>query len=270
MNPYAIIGSAAGGAVAGGFNAAVDRGSNVRKLKRLGKGNKELQGSVEDIYGDTRSDVEIAYDNILQGYDPRGYIDELQNTDYSQYRIQAPGEFQWDDIAETQKRLNPELDEIINRQTQTLEGSAANRGQLFSGATGKKLARSAADITAREWGEAANRAQTARTNKYQEFIDRFDNIVKQNQFNMGLDRTRMADRGSAFDIQSSAEQRKRNELNTARDTRNQNMLQLQSEEAQIEAERQGLPGRWENLVGGVLSGAVQGVSALGGATGGLK
>jgi hypothetical protein len=266
-----LIGAGVAGMIGGGIAADSERESQIKKLKKLLDGNVALQKQVEEDYGVTMDEIDAAYADVLTGYDAKGYIEGVKDRDYSQFDVTGPGEFdaegKYDLNTMTQEMMNPELDAIIAREQQALEGSAANAGQLFSGATGKKLVRSSADITAKEWNAASQRAQTERGNKYQEFIDSFNNSLKVTDFNRGNFERTNADQDKVFNIQTGAWEKKRGETTGATTDFNKNNLDLKRENLQIKGEQAATPDFWSNLASGVLSGgtsAVTGVVSAGG------
>lgn len=207
-----ILGGGAIGATSGGVGAYNQNKTEKARLDALLSGNKELQDLVMQNLNSNTGMMKQGYEGVLDGYDPQSYINDLKNRDYSKYDITAPGDFEFDLAAETQAQLNPALDEILKRSTGQLEASAANAGKLFSSATGKNIARSTTDQTAQEWARARQAAQTVGQNKYQQFIDKFNNSVKANEFNRGNMVMGQQGQAEAFNIQNNANQNQLGQL----------------------------------------------------------
>ena len=171
-----LLAGMVGGAALGGYGA-YEGNKNTRKK------NNAIQSNATAMQGDIRGMEEGRVRGLREQYAPlvgndfagdtQAYYDALENADYSQFDLAAPEDFAFDQAAETQRQLNPELQAIIDRSTGEVTNSAANAGKLFSGAAGKGIARATADIQAKEWDAASQRAQTERTNKYQQWTDKF-------------------------------------------------------------------------------------------------
>jgi hypothetical protein len=265
-----ILGGGTIGAIGGGVGAYNQNKSQKAQLDALLSGNKELQQLVAQNLGSNTGMVTDAYKGTLNGYDPESYINELKSRDYSKYDITAPGDFEFDLAAETQAQLNPALDEILKRSTGQIEASSANAGKLFSSATGKNIARSTTDLTAQEWSKARDAAQTVGQNKYQQFIDKFNNAIKVNEFNRG--NTVMGQQGQteAFNIQNNANQNQLGQLLGLNTTAQGQDLQLQSEYLTNKATRDSMASGTSAALQGILGGFSGGASAGGTVAGGLK
>ena len=221
--------------------------TGTERLKTLGEQYAPLVGN--DFAGDTQK-----------------YYNALDNADFSQFNLQDPGQFEFDQQAETQRQLNPELQAIIDRSTGEVTNSAANAGKLFSGAAGKNIARSTADIQAKEWGEASNRAQQQYQNKYGQWKDKFDQArliaeSGKNNLQAGLNT-----QGAKFGIQSNAfgqkigaEQGVQNAMDTA-------ILQSKQQGYDASAANKGLGSNFMAALTGGIGGASNAFGAFGGGT----
>ena len=125
------------GAVAGGVGGLLANENNKDRMRAYLKELGLADAEIERMANARMDEVNKTYDPLTQGYagNFQDLLGKMQNADFSQFDVQAPGEFQYDQVAETQKYLNPMLQSIIDRSTGQIEASSANRGGLFSGAT---------------------------------------------------------------------------------------------------------------------------------------
>lgn len=246
----------------GGALSAVDA---VGKNQRAKEQNKAIQANalkMQAELGDTEArrmqSLGAQYAPMVGGDfagDTKDFYNDLENADYGQFNLQAPDDFAYDTQAETQKFMNPMIQDIINRATGEVTNSAANAGKLFSGATAKGIARSTADIQAQEYGKAANLAQQERTNKYQQWTDKFNQarqIAEAGRSNMqaGLDTKgkKYGMQAQAYGQQIGSQQDIQNATDTAR---------LQSIQQAMDAgvANKGIGSNLMAGIGGALSGA---------------
>ena len=142
----------------------------------------------------------------------------------------------------------------------SIENSAANAGGLFSGGTGKAIARSTADIQANAYNDASQTAERVGQNKYQQFQDRFNNLLTANNANK-------ANMMSGINAQTSAVGMQGNQFNTQQDLLNQIRSGLDASKVQnignratTQSNLAGAPGGF----GAFMQGAAGGLSNLGG------
>lgn len=244
------------GAVSGGLSAGMQSSNNRKALREYIAQQKAIQDEIRGLEGQRTGQVNATYDPLTRGFagNAQDYFNALKTADYSKYDVSAPEQFQFDMEAATQAELNPDIQAIIDRSTGAVQQSAANRGGLFSGATAKGIARSTADIQAAEWDKARERAQQQRTNKYQEYIDSFNNAMKvnennRNNYNAGLQAkgTLFSSQGNLFGQQQGAIQGIQNAADTA-------YMQSRGEQASAVAQKAGTPGFWSSFAQGALGG----------------
>lgn len=249
----AAVGGAAG--AYGGYQA--NKGSR-RQNNAIQQNALKMQGDINDIATGRLKTLSDQYAPLVGddfGGDTKAYYDALDNADYSQFNLSTPEDFAFDQAAETQRQLNPELQAIINRSTGEVANSSANAGKLFSGAAGKGIARATADIQAKEWDAASQRAQTERTNKYQQWTDKFKNaqtIAENNRSNMNQG---LQNKGTKFGIQNAAygqQVQGQQGIQNAQDTA---LLQSKQQGYDAQAANKGLSSNFMSALTGGLSAA---------------
>jgi hypothetical protein len=189
-----------------GAGAGYLRGkANMRGLKSGIKSEKEMMDQILGIGAERLGEYQDAYGGAI-GDMPQStedYFASLDAYDPSKYDVQAPQEeFSYDMNAKTKEFLNPEIDAILGKANQAIEGSAANRGSLFSGATGRAIAGSTADITAKEYGRAQNVAQQDKASSYQQYADKFSRELQALQNNAQNAQRGMQSKQAGFDTRS--------------------------------------------------------------------
>ena len=265
-----LLAGMVGGAALGGYGA-YEGNKNTRKK------NNAIQSNATTMQGDIRGIEEGRVKALGEQYAPlvgsdfagdtQAYYDALDNADYSQFDLAAPEDFAFDQAAETQRQLNPELQAIIDRSTGEVTNSAANAGKLFSGAAGKGIARATADIQAKEWDAASQRAQTERTNKYQQWTDKFKNaqtIAENNRSNMD---SGLKNKGTKFGIQSNAYGQQIGAQQGIQNAADTAFLQSKQQGYDASAANKGLSSNFMAGLGGAVSGAGSMYSMFGGAGG---
>ena len=249
-------GTALVGGVAGGVSSAMSAGDQRRALNSYIASQQKLGEQIGKTGEKRVGDINATYDPLTGTFkdNATGYFDTLKNADFSKFDVTAPEAFNFDMAGATQAELNPDIEAIINRSTGAVQQSAANRGGLFSGAAAKGIARSTADIQASEWDKARTRAQQQRTNKYQEFIDTFNNALKTNEVNRGNYTSNINAKGTLFDAQGKLwgdQQTGVQNINNAVDTAT---IQNQADINKATSEKAGTPGFWSAFGQGALSG----------------
>lgn len=195
------------GGVGGGVSNYFSQGADRKKYKQQIKSNQQLQAEIADLARMREQQSEEAYGGLLQGYpqNAQDYFNALANEDAMQYVQEMPGEFEYDKegaIDEYKARNQGALDEMIKRSLGDIEAEGAASGSLYSGATGKSIARSTADITANALKEAENYAQNEEQNKYQRYVDRFNQARDIAQQKLGASQTNLGNKGNIFSAQS--------------------------------------------------------------------
>jgi len=193
------------------------------------------------------------------GYLAQGNFQDLMNTmqnaDFSQYDVQAPQGFEYDQVAETQKYLNPMLQSIVDRASGQVEASAANKSGLFSGAAGKAIASSTADIQANAYNDASQTAERVGQNKYQQYQDNFSNLLRAGDVNrsnmmqgINMQQGAVGMQGNQFNTQQGL-------MNQIRSGLDQSKVQNIGQRAETNANLAGAPGGFSAFMQGMAGGA---------------
>lgn len=244
------------GMITGAYSA---REANKAKRRGYNKLISEMGGLQDFIRSQSalrERQSAAAYDPFLAnfGENAQDYYDALGNMDLSQYDVTTPGAFEFDMDAAIEASMNPEIEAIINRGTGAVESSAASRGALRSGATQKQVARSAADITAQEYDKAADRAQQQYQNKYQAFVDAWNQELQAKQFNRQGYLEEINAKGKLYSAQSDMFGRSRDEITGIQSSADQGILQTKAEIAQAEAGKAGMQSDTAATIGGAGQG----------------
>lgn len=249
-------GVAAVGALSGGASAAMGASNTRKQLKEYIAQQKAIQGEIRNTEGKRTGEINQTYDPLTGTFvqNANDYFGKLKNTDFSKYNVGEAGNFDFDMHQATQEELNPDIEAIINRSTDAVQQSAANRGGLFSGAAAKGIARSTADIQAAEWDKARGRAQQTRQNKYQEFIDAFNNAIKTKEFNRGNETATLDAQGTLFNGQSNLFGQQQSQVQGVRNAADTAFMQSRGEQAGAVAQKAGTPGFWSSFAQGALGG----------------
>jgi len=255
MLPLAV-GVAAVGALSGGASASMDASNKRKQLKAYIKQQKAIQGEIRGVEGKRTGEINQTYDPLTGSFvqNANDYFGDLKNVDYTKYNVDSPDQFNFDMAQATQDELNPDIEAIINRSTGAVQQSAANRGGLFSGATAKGIARSTADIQAAEWDKARGRAQETRTNKYQEFIDTFNNAIKVKDFNRGNETANLDAKGTLFTGQGNLFGQQQQQVQGVQNAADTAYFQSRGEQAGAASQKAGTPGFWSSFAQGALGG----------------
>ena len=250
------VGTTVLGTAGSGAAASMGATDTRRGLNEYIKQQQLLQKQMGDTANKRTQGVNATFNPVTGTFADNAtqYFNDLANTDYTKFNVTSPDAFKFDIGAETQAQLNPELQAIIDRSTGAVQQSAANRGGLFSGAAAKGIARSTADIQAKEWGDAATRAQQERTNKYQEYIDTFNNALKVNENNRGNISANLANKGTLFTGQGklwSDQQGQINDINNATDTA---LFNSKGQVASAVSQKAGTPSGFRAFAEGAMGG----------------
>jgi hypothetical protein len=266
MNPYAVGGASALGAIGGAYSGYQENKGNRRALSQLINDQEAMNQQIGILSADRIAQLGQQSAPLTAGMGDTisRYYGALGSSDYGKYDVSAPSEFSFDLAGETQAQLNPALEAIIARSNDAVQQSAANAGSLFSGATGKAIARSTADIQAKEWGAAAQRAQQQQQNKYQQYMDRFNNALKTTEFNRSNTSMNIGNLGKMFEAQTGAYGEQLNAQNQVQNAADTARLQGQQAINQANYERAKLPSGFAAGLSGGLSGLSSAVGAFGG------
>lgn len=264
-NPYVLAGA---GAVGGAISAVGESARNRKYYEDLVKGAGTLKGQVDQDVADEAAAIVKQYGYIPEtaSQDIKDYIEEVKNADFSQFDAPMPEDFSFDYAAETKAQMNPELDAIIGKATGSVQQSAANRGSLFSGAAGRGVATAAANETAKEYDVAAQRAMQIGQQKYQQFNDKFNNILRTLEVNKGNYQSGLEAKGSAAGMEQKGLDAKSAREQEIQDAADATKLQIENDRIKNEASANSQPGFWESLFTGAISGGSKGLTAASGIT----
>jgi hypothetical protein len=160
FGPYgALIGGIAGG-IGGAAQALLGNSANNDKLSAL---IDSLSGQKAQASGHYSNADELL--NALYGQSGGQYTNQNLNAAKSQIdnaSANLSGGVSKQDIAD---QLNPQVEYQTNQATQALQGAYGNKGSLFSGAAGNKVAQTSNMIANNAWNDAAQRAMANLQNK---------------------------------------------------------------------------------------------------------
>ena len=148
------IGSVAAAPFSGGLSLALGAGAGLlgslgqqhaqgQATQQLVQGGQDAQNIQTGIYNQTRADLAPITGaasqglNYLAGINPN--IDPLTQADVGSW-------------------MSPAVDFMLGEGVQAIDRSAASRGNLFSGGTGRQLMRYGTGLASQEYGNAFNRA----------------------------------------------------------------------------------------------------------------
>lgn len=207
----------------GGLLGGAQQNRNINRAMDTVRGVKgAAQGQLADIQGGLQSAYSPYTANA--GQDMAG-LRGLMSQDVQTYQPGDP--FQFDTSAHVREFMDPSVDYQVRTATNAVEGSAANRGNLFSSATAKGIADRSQDIAQQSYKDAlaaALQQQGLEAQQYQageqnkqvaagQEIDLYGNRLQGQQglANMGLQAsTNLADQLSqakqnAFQTQNNAD-----------------------------------------------------------------
>jgi hypothetical protein len=163
------------------FGTAGDAASDARKR----------QSGIDTSYESGVEGALTPYRELAGQVDTAGlykkYVDKLSGTDTEQYKVKAPTLSTEGALSGVSKYLDPSLDYQMGEATKAIEGSAAGRGGLFSGATGLDIAGATRKIGEAGWSDAYNRnlAEINRQNEIKK--GQFGLDTSGGTFNLGMD-----------------------------------------------------------------------------------
>lgn len=147
-------------------------------LDQMNRGYNEITESLKTSYGDLMGGA---------GADADAYRQAVQQGGYQGYSDASP--YQYDLQGMTRQLLDPSMQFQIEQATGAVEGSAANAGKLFSGATGQAIADRSQQIAQMAWKDALQTALQDRQFGYQMHSDEIArDRASIDQQNLNLDR----------------------------------------------------------------------------------
>lgn len=266
MGAYGAIAGGVAGGIGGAVSSYSQNAAQRKAYKQYIKDQEALNQQTAALAAQRMGEVGGQYGMFTRGMGDTvsKYYDMLGNTDYTKFNVNAPDEFSFDYQGEVQRQLNPQLQAIIDRSNDAVQQSAASAGTLFSGSTGKSIARSTADIQAKEWDNAAQRAMQQQQSKYQQYIDKFNSAMKVNEFNRGNIQSNVQSMGQLYNAQTGMYGEQLNRQNQIQDSADTASLQGQQAINQARMEKSKLGSGWAAALSGGLSGAATGASLGGG------
>ena len=262
------------GGLTGGIGSAMQGADDRRALKEYINQQKMLQQQIQARKTAGEATTKGEYAPLLSGMerDVQDYYSALRNADYSKYDVSAPEDYQGQDLGElTQELMNPQTETMVQAASDKVQGAAANAGGLFSGVTAKNIANATAGVQAEQYEKARNAAQQQQAMDYQQYTDKFKNILAATQANRENYSSNLGAKGTLNQAQTGAFGAQQQTLGDIRNTANQNMLQSQQAQADAAAKKAGIGSTWSNFAKGALGGAgsaLGGSSAWGGLAGG--
>lgn len=156
------------GSAWGGHNARTQANKNIGAARsELDAISSRIPGQSEQIIGDLQTAYSPYTQNAAGDMDSyrlaTGQIGNLQ------YGVADP--FAYDLNTQAQQFLDPTVDYQTRKATEAVEGSAANRGKLFSSATGKAISDRAQEIAQQSWKDAMAMALQDRGFQYGVYSD---------------------------------------------------------------------------------------------------
>ena len=194
-------GAAIGGVGGGVLGAFQDDPAEIRR-KMMEDYQNQITGAT-NRYG-------AGVDGVKQGYNALGGLDQtvgaqtayqgaLGNLDPTKYNVNAPTYDTTNTLSVVDQYLDPSMDFAIKKAGDQIQASAAGRGGLYSGATGKALASSAADTASKYWGEAFDRAQGELNRGNAITGKQFDADIAAGKYNLGLDEANLGLKKASYD-----------------------------------------------------------------------
>lgn len=245
MSELATMGISKGlGGLGGGVSNMYDQAGVRRSANARIKGAQQLQSEIAANEQLRTGQANQAYAPLLEGFS--GNLSDLsemiKGTDLGSYLPEEQGDFSFDrdaEIAGYKQRNQDDLQAIIDRSLGGIKAEGAASGSLFSGATGRNIARSAADIGAQANKEAEQFAQNAEPNKYQKFIDKWANQMQLANAKVNAAQSNIQNRSNLFNTQSNLFGAQRSEVTGIQNASDTARFGSRAEEEAARAEKAG-------------------------------
>lgn len=131
----------------------------------------------------------------------QNYLNQLSGFDASKYQVNA-GDYNISapdvSAATVQSYLDPSIDYQINKANQATMSSAANRGSLFSGATGNAISENARQAAQTGWENAFDKARQAGLDVNSATQSNLANQFAANKANVDMYNNQLANAGTAY------------------------------------------------------------------------
>ena len=167
---------------------------------------KDRQNTIEDDYTKNITDIANQYKNIGSGVNQnqllKDYVSGLQNTDTTKFNVD-PTAYQGDytgasTLASVNDYLNPSMDFAIQKANDAISGTAANKGGLFSGATGQAISDNSTKMAQEYWDEAYKLANAANIQEDTTKNTNFDQALNASKLNASNATANNANLGLAY------------------------------------------------------------------------
>lgn len=232
------------GAPFGGFANMYGQGAKRKELNAIISGLEGLQGDVSQQTAQQLAQNQAAFAPYMQGL--QGQYSDLMNTvnsiDYNSLYPSSPAQFEFDKgvtIDAYKERNNEAIQAEIDRALGGVKQTGAASGSLFSGATGKALARSAADIQGRYNQQAEQFAQQEEQNKYQQAMNRWNQDLQLAQAKMGAQQSALQNKQSLFNTTSNLFSQGQQQQSNIQTSGNQTLNDLRAQQIAAQGAKKG-------------------------------
>lgn len=243
MGMVEVVGKGVGG-IAGGFGNMSAQEARRKELEALNQGLGPLQ---TDVIGQTAQQLaqsQAAYAPYTQGLQGQysDLMNEINSIDYNSMYPSGPAEFNFDTegaIAGYKKRNTDAINAEIERALGSAEQTGATVGSLFSGATGKNISRSTADITGRYNKEAEQYAQQQEQNKYQQAMQRWNQLMQIAQAKVGAQQSALQSKQNMFNTTSNLFSQGQQQQSNIQTSGNEQLNDLKAQQIAAQAAKKG-------------------------------
>ena len=246
-----------GGALGSALSGKSERDQINRNIRA---GQNAITGVQERLPGQSQ----VLNNIISQGYSP---YTQNASQDFQNYRQgvagsgnlnYAPqGDFNYNLNQQAQQFLDPSMDFQIEEASKAVQASGANRGKLFSGATGKAISDRAQNIAETGYRDALQTAMADRGFQYGQFSDDINRDRDAIDFQANQQQRLIDNLGNVSNIGMEAMIGQAGNLSTIKSDEFQNLNQGDLQKAQLGMQRQG-----GNFFGDLISGGANAFSSI--------
>lgn len=196
--PAIAAGIMAGGALLGGAGSVTSSNQAANNIRRSRAEIDALKAKFPDQANVIEQQLKESYSPYIStaGDDYQSYRDAVGGTDYDAMRYQQADPFGYNLQAGIKEFMDPSMALQIREATGAVEGSAANRGKLFSSATGKAIADRSQEIAQKSWKDALQAAMQDRGFQYQQYSGDIDRTRQVSDQDMRIAQQRIGDLGA--------------------------------------------------------------------------
>ena len=220
------------------------------------------QNNIDNDYSENITAIANQYKNIGSGVNQnqlfKDYIGGLKNTDMTSFNVD-PTAYQGDytgesTLASVGDYLDPYMDYSIGKANDAISGAAANKGGLFSGATGQAISDNSTEMAKKYWEDAYNRANASNMQEDTTKNTNFNQALNASQLNAGNTNMNNTNAGLAYQTSMDPMDTYAQMLSDMYGTKFQSQTNLNMGEMQNQMADTGLLGSAGDLVGrGVAS-----------------